>query len=130
MGRISLWTAIVGLVGPILLALNGTLLGIFVRLPEGYYILCAALMVLLELAALVCGIVGRRTASGKAGIAIAVVAVVLVATVVTFLLFVVKEDDRKATTTATIQVPPTMQRAPASTAPGVQKPAAKNAGKH
>jgi hypothetical protein len=70
-GRASLWTSISGLVLPIVLAI-----GISVVLTisdkgnrdDGrYYLLCGLLFVVLELIALVCGIVGWRTTSGQVG---------------------------------------------------------------
>ena len=85
LGRISLWTAIGGLVLPILLALIGSLLASVVHPSEAYFMLCFALLLVLELAAFGCGIVGRRTTSGKAGLAVSVISLTLVSFVVLIL---------------------------------------------
>jgi predicted Ser/Thr protein kinase len=69
-GRISLWTAIAGVVLPVLIAL-GAQMNLPVQRLAGVITLCFVLGGVLELAALVCGIIGRSTKSGKAGILIA-----------------------------------------------------------
>jgi hypothetical protein len=82
MGKASLWTAILGLVVPICLA--GLVLVVVLYLTpqryrgapkyagEGLVALgiCYLLFCALELVALGCGIAGRHTAAGKAGIAV------------------------------------------------------------
>ena len=72
-GRISLWLAIGGLVVPIFLALIGALLAEVIHPPVAYFTLCVVLLFLLEFAALVCGVAGRRTTSGKAGVAVSLI---------------------------------------------------------
>ena len=80
--------------------------------PSGYFILCAALMVVLQLVALVCGIVGWRTASGKAGIAISIVSLALVVLAVWSLITTTHSEKSAPTTTVTdtVQSSPTVQR--------------------
>lgn len=70
-GLVSLWASVCGVVVPILLAF---LVRIFVKgNDEPYYILCCLLFAGGELVALVTGIIGRRSASGKAGLWISAV---------------------------------------------------------
>lgn len=69
-GRISLGSATAGVMLPVLLALGAQLVGPSQRLPD-FFTLCLVLGIVLELVALACGIVARRTGSGKAGILIA-----------------------------------------------------------
>ena len=78
--------------------------------PSGYFILCAALMVVLQLVALVCGIVGWRTASGKAGIAISIVSLALVVLAVWSLITTTHSEKSAPTTTVTdtVQSSPTV----------------------
>ena len=66
-GRISLWVAIAGAVLPVLLAQGARLVAPSQRLPD-FFVLCFVLGIVMELAALGCGIAARRTAAGKAGI--------------------------------------------------------------
>ena len=68
-GRISLWTAVAGLVLPAVLGLIGNLL---FRPSKTFFVLNCALWIGLELVALVCGIVARRTTTGKAGLIVSV----------------------------------------------------------
>jgi hypothetical protein len=72
-------SAIAGLVLPIVLVLIIGLLDSALKLnvSEAYLVLCGMLGAGLELVALACGIVARRTASGKAGLIIAIISVVL-----------------------------------------------------
>jgi hypothetical protein len=70
LGLISLWTAIAGVVLPALLALGTQLAAPPQRLSDAF-VLCCVLGGLLELVALGCGIVARRTGTGKAGLIIA-----------------------------------------------------------
>jgi cytochrome c biogenesis factor len=74
-GRTSLWLAITGLVLPILVAITVAVVLTLANASEHarhdggpYYLLCFLLFVVLELAALVCGIVGLRSGAGKAGL--------------------------------------------------------------
>lgn len=69
-GRISLGSAAAGVLLPVLLALGAQLVGPAQRLSD-FFTLCFVLGIVLELVALACGIVARRTGSGKAGILIA-----------------------------------------------------------
>ena len=80
LGHLSLWTAIAGLVLPILLAIGGLAAARFLlslELSEGYILLCWALGFVLELVALGCGIVARRTGTGKAGLIIGSISLLL-----------------------------------------------------
>jgi formylglycine-generating enzyme required for sulfatase activity/predicted Ser/Thr protein kinase len=76
-GRISLWMAVSGLIVPTLLALIRAEPANSMLPPKNYFLLCLALLFVSELAAFICGIVGRRTASGKAGIAVSAISLVL-----------------------------------------------------
>jgi hypothetical protein len=78
-GRASQWLAVTGLVGPVVLAIALNFIAAALRLGDDgrSFSLYALLFVLLEAAALVCGIVGRRSGAGKAGLAIAGVSLVL-----------------------------------------------------
>jgi len=76
-GTVSLWASILGIIIPILVAF---LVRLFVKVnDEPYYILCCLLFVGAELIALVTGIIGRKTASGKAGMGISLVCIILTA---------------------------------------------------
>ncbi|MGA0447745.1 MAG: hypothetical protein ACO3M2_13165, partial [Pseudohongiellaceae bacterium] len=80
-GAISLWASILGIVVPILIAF-------LVRLSvktndETYYMLCILLFVGAEMIALITGIIGRKTAAGKAGIGTSLVCVLLTALAIT-----------------------------------------------
>ncbi len=76
-GTISLWASILGIVVPVLIAF---LVRLFVKTnDEPYYMLCFLLFAGAELIALITGIIGRRSAAGKAGMGIAIVCVVLTA---------------------------------------------------
>jgi hypothetical protein len=80
LGKVSLWTAVIGLVVPVALAVGVILVVLFVtRAWEGLIrlVLCGALLVILELVAFVCGIMARRTTSGKIGLAISGVLLML-----------------------------------------------------
>jgi hypothetical protein len=70
-GRASLWTAIVGIILPIALAILISVAVESSKRRDTAYGLCAVLFVVAELIALVCGFVGRRTKAGKTGLAIA-----------------------------------------------------------
>ena len=74
LGHLSLWTAIGGVVLVFLLALVASLLA---NVTEGFFLLCWALGALLEVVALGCGIVARRTTAGKAGIIISSILLLL-----------------------------------------------------
>jgi hypothetical protein len=83
-GRTSLWLAITGLVLPILLAIVVSVVltlanayETYLRNGGAYYGLCVLLFVVLELAALVCGLVGWRSSSGKAGVILSGISLVL-----------------------------------------------------
>jgi len=76
-GRISLWTSIAGLVLPVLLGLAGSALPKALRPEDSYIVFCAVLGLVLEVAAVGCGIVGRRSGAGKAGLIISVLSLVL-----------------------------------------------------
>ena len=74
-GTISLWVSIIGIVGPVIMAL---LVRVFVKANhERYYMLCGLLFAGLELVALVTGAIGRRSPAGKAGLRISAVCIVL-----------------------------------------------------
>jgi hypothetical protein len=79
LGRISLWTSIVGLLLPVVLMMVFAVLLERNILHEWgkFHGLCLLLGGVLELAALGCGLGARRTAAGKGGLLIAVVSVVL-----------------------------------------------------
>ena len=83
LGKVSLWTAIIGIVLPMCLAVLAIVVFLFLtphsRMGpssdqwEGALAslaFCGILFVILELVALGCGIAARRTASGKAGLVI------------------------------------------------------------
>ena len=74
-GTISLWASISGIVVPIIIAL---LVRLFVRADHGtYHMLCVFLFLGCELVAFVTGIIGRRSASGKAGLSISTICIIL-----------------------------------------------------
>lgn len=76
-GAVSLWASILGIIVPILVAF---LVRLFVKVnDEPYYILCCLLFVGAELIALVTGIIGRKSPSGKAGMGISLVCIILTA---------------------------------------------------
>jgi hypothetical protein len=79
LGPISLLSAIAGLVLPIMLVLIIGLLDSALKLnvSAAYLVLCGMLGAGLELVGLGCGVVARRTASGKAGLIISIISVVL-----------------------------------------------------
>ncbi len=77
LGRISLWAAISGVVLPTLLLLGGSVLSSRVSISDGFVAVCFLLGVGLELVAVGCGIVARRTTSGKAGLIIGSIALAL-----------------------------------------------------
>ena len=88
-GRSSLWMSLAGLTLPLVLAILAT---VFIAdSQEGHqrrqlaYILCALLFVVFEIAAFVCGIIGRRTGPGKAGLSISCISLVL--TVISIFVF-------------------------------------------
>ena len=79
-GTISLWASIAGIIVPILVAL---LVRMFVKgNDEPYYMLCCLLFAGVELVALVAGIIGRRSPSGKAGLSISAVCIVITVLVI------------------------------------------------
>jgi hypothetical protein len=85
-GQISLWTSILGLVLPVLLAMVFAVLldrGILHE-PGTYYGLCLLLSGVLELAALGCGLGARRTVSGKAGLLLSLASLLLLVLVMAF----------------------------------------------
>ena len=124
LGRISLWSCIAGLVLPILLLLGIGLLASVLKLnlSDGYLLLCWALGVVLELAALGCGIVGWRSKSGKAGLIISVLALML--DVLVFLAVVAPraESSGPANPVETSE-PVVVEKAPAAGPPKAAKPA-------
>jgi hypothetical protein len=76
-GNTSLWTSITGIILPGCLAI---LVVDFIKIPNERnipYIICGFLFVILELVAFGCGIAGRRTATGKAGLAISSILLLL-----------------------------------------------------
>jgi hypothetical protein len=89
LGKISLWTAIGGIVVPVVLAAVVLVVVLFLTpqreragpqyAGEGLVALalCGILLVILELVALVCGIVARHTTTGKVGVTISVVSLTL-----------------------------------------------------
>jgi predicted Ser/Thr protein kinase len=81
MGHLALWAAIAGLVLPIVLVLGIGLLAdvLKLNLSDGYLMLCGMLGIVLEVVALGGGIVGRRSASGKAALIISIISLVLYA---------------------------------------------------
>ncbi len=78
-GRLSLGLALAGIVLPIglLLMALAAQWNLSVHCVPDFFTLCIALSVVLELAALVCGIIGRSAKSGKAGILISGVSLML-----------------------------------------------------
>ena len=151
-GRISLWMAIGGLVVPLLLALIGALLTEVLHPSSGYFMLCVVLLFLVESAALVCGTIARRTASGKAGIAISVISLVPVGFAILYVMPVASgqmgqintssvQDTPVATSRPAVEdsrvfdqsdrpTPATPKPTPTPAAPPVQKPAAKDTVDH
>jgi hypothetical protein len=104
LGSISLWTSIVGLVLPVLLAMVFAVLleRNILREPGTYYGLCLLLGGVIELAALGCGLGARRTAAGKTGLFISLASLLLLVLVMAF-------------TTPRVQMVPDQQRvAPAA----------------
>jgi hypothetical protein len=104
LGGISLWTSIVGLVLPVLLAMVFAVLleRNILREPGTYYGLCLLLGGVIELAALGCGLGARRTAAGKTGLFISLASLLLLVLVM-------------AVTTPRVQMVPDQQRvAPAA----------------
>ena len=84
-GTISLWASILGIVVPIFIAF---LVRIFVDgNDEPYYMLCCLFFAGVELVALVTGIIGRRSPSGKAGLSISAVCVVVTVLAIAFFVF-------------------------------------------
>ena len=94
-GAVSLTLAIAGTVLPILLLLVESHRR---SAPDGDLLLCLSLGFLLEVAALGCGIVGRRTPAGKAGIIIAIVALLLYVLIPSF--FFARYDSKMTTHSA------------------------------
>jgi len=84
LGVISLWCAIAGLLLPILFVIGLSLLPGPTPPPARIGILCVFLGVLLEITALACGIVARRTAAGKAGLIIAIISLFLAVLAILF----------------------------------------------
>jgi hypothetical protein len=77
LGIVSLSMAIAGLVLPVLLALGSWRIPVAANWTEGFLILCVVLGFVLELAALVCGIIARKSATGMAGAVISAMGLVL-----------------------------------------------------
>jgi hypothetical protein len=88
-GKVSLWTATLGIIVPVSLAVLVLVVVLYltpqsrmgpVYANEGVAALagCGVLFVILELVALVCGTAGRHTAPGKAGLLISSVLLFLV----------------------------------------------------
>jgi hypothetical protein len=75
LGLLSLWLAITGMVLPIVIVV--VVLASGTAESSGFMILCGLLATALELAALVCGIIARRSASGKAGLIISCIGLIL-----------------------------------------------------
>ncbi len=76
-GAISLWASILGIAVPIVIAF---LVRVFVKAnDQPYYMLCCLLFAGAELIALVTGIIGRKSSSGKAGMGISLACVLLTA---------------------------------------------------
>ena len=76
-GRISLWTSIIGVVAPIILGLIGNLVNPARRLSDESIMLYCAFWIVLEIVAFGCGIASRRTASGKVGLVVSVISFLL-----------------------------------------------------
>jgi hypothetical protein len=81
-GRSSLWMSLAGLILPLVLAILAT---VFIsgsqegrQRRELAYFLSAFLFAVLELAAFVCGILGRRSGPGKAGLVISSISLIVV----------------------------------------------------
>ena len=92
LGGISLWTCLVGLVLPVLLAMVFAVLleRNILREAGTYYGLCLLLGGVLELAALGCGLGGRRTAAGKTGLFISIASLLLLVLVLGFVTPIVR----------------------------------------
>ena len=86
LGRISLWTSILGLVLPVLLAMVFAVLleRNILREAGTYYGLCLLLGAVLELAALGCGLGARRTAAAKTGLVLSLASLLLLVLVLGF----------------------------------------------
>ena len=90
LGRISLWTSLVGLVLPVLVAMvRAVLLERNILREAGTYLLLGGV---LELAALGCGLGARRTVAGKTGLFLSFASLLLLVLVLAF-------------TTSSVQVP-------------------------
>jgi len=76
-GLISLGAAVGGLVLPVLFSVGAVLIARLVEVPANFYGLCFILGVVLEVLALGCGIAGRRSKAGKAGLITSAVALPL-----------------------------------------------------
>ncbi len=76
-GLISLGAAIGGLVLPILFAIGAASIARIVQVPGVFYGLCFIMGAVLEVVALGCGIVGRRSKPGKAGLITSAIALPL-----------------------------------------------------
>jgi hypothetical protein len=79
LGHLSLWTAVGGLVLPVVLVLVICLVSSTLKrnVPDIYLLLCILLAIAMELIALGCGIVARRTAMGHAGLLTSILSLVL-----------------------------------------------------
>jgi heme/copper-type cytochrome/quinol oxidase subunit 4 len=77
LGKASLWSAIIGVVLPGGLAVLAAIFLNSTDARERAYAICAVLSVVLELIAFGCGIAARRTATGKAAVAISVILLVV-----------------------------------------------------
>ena len=87
LGHISLWTSIVGLVLPVLLAMVFAVLleQNILREPGTYYGLCLLLGGVLELAAVGCGLGARRTVAGMTGLFLSLASLLLLVLVLGFM---------------------------------------------
>ena len=82
-GWIGLWLAIVGLVLPILIAI-----ACYMIAKEDLTALCGLLFLACEVAALGCGIAGRKSSPGRAAVIVSIVSLIL--SVLLFLAFAVR----------------------------------------
>jgi hypothetical protein len=92
LGRISLWTSLVGLVLPVLLAMVFAVLleRNILREAGTYYGLCLLLGGVLELAALGCGLGARRTVAGMTGLFLSLASLLLLVLVLGFMTPIVR----------------------------------------
>jgi len=101
-GKISLWSAIVGIVLPVVLGMIIYFFRDTLKVDEVFlFVMCWLLGTVLELVALGCGIAARRTAAGKAGIIISVISLIL-SVLIYLVVFTVSQ---KSVQTSTDRVP-------------------------